>query len=204
MSVSGLMVFALALMVAAGSPGPSIAALVARVMSRGLRDVLPFLLAMWFGETLWITAAVAGLTALAAAFQPIFVAIKFAGVAYLLVLAWSMWFAPTEAAATETLPTGQRPWRMFVAGLLVTLGNPKIMIFYLALLPTLVDLGQVDILGWAELCATAVLVLAVVDLGWAIAASRARALLRSRRALKIANRTGASVMAGAALAIATR
>ncbi len=203
MSISGLMVFALALMVAAGSPGPSIAALVARVMSRGLRDVLPFLLAMWFGETLWITAAVAGLTALATAFQPIFVAIKFAGVAYLLVLAWSMWFAPTETAA-ELMPTGQRPWRMFVAGLLVTLGNPKIMIFYMALLPTLVDLGHVDILGWVELCATAILVLAVVDLGWAFAASRARTLFRSRRALKIANRTGASMMAGAAVAIATR
>lgn len=79
MAGSGLIVFALALFVAAGSPGPSVAALVARVLSRGLRDVLPFLAAMWFGETVWITAAVAGLTAAAQAFGALFVVIKFAG-----------------------------------------------------------------------------------------------------------------------------
>ena len=203
MTLSGLLIFALALGVAAGSPGPSIAALVARVMSRGLRDVLPFLAAMWLGETLWITAAVTGLSALAQTFAALFAAIKFVGVAYLLVLAWTMWFAPVEAEATG-VPGGHRPWRMFVAGLTVTLGNPKIMMFYTALLPTLLDLGHVGLAGWAELCSTAVLVLSIVDVAWALAASRARALLRSRRAMRIANRTGASMMAGAAVAVATR
>jgi threonine/homoserine/homoserine lactone efflux protein len=61
MALSGLLVFALALIVAAGSPGPSIAALVARVMTSGLRDVLPFLAAMWLGEAIWLGCAVAGL-----------------------------------------------------------------------------------------------------------------------------------------------
>ena len=46
MELSSLLIFAGALLVAAGSPGPSIAALVARVIARGFRDVLPFLLAM--------------------------------------------------------------------------------------------------------------------------------------------------------------
>ncbi len=46
MALSGLLVFALALIVAAGSPGPSIAALVARMLTNGFRDVLPFLAAM--------------------------------------------------------------------------------------------------------------------------------------------------------------
>ena len=47
MTISALLVFAPTLLVAAGSPGPSIAALVARVLAHGLRDVLPFLVAMW-------------------------------------------------------------------------------------------------------------------------------------------------------------
>jgi threonine/homoserine/homoserine lactone efflux protein len=55
------MVFALTLLVAAGSPGPSIAALVARVLTNGLRDVLPFLAAMWIGEAIWLSFAVGGL-----------------------------------------------------------------------------------------------------------------------------------------------
>ena len=72
----------------------------------------------------------------------VFVAIKFIGVAYLLFLAWKMWFAPTQVSKDE-LPSGQSPWRLFGAGLAVTLGNPKIMVFYLALLPTIVDLDRV-------------------------------------------------------------
>ena len=53
-------VFALALTLNAGSPGPSIAALVARVISNGWRDVMPFLSAMWIGEVLWLTLAMPG------------------------------------------------------------------------------------------------------------------------------------------------
>jgi threonine/homoserine/homoserine lactone efflux protein len=73
----------------------------------------------------------------------LFVLLKYLGVAYLLFLAWKMWSAPSDPAEDAALPV-QRPWRMFGAGLLVTLGNPKIMIFYLALLPTIVDLDRID------------------------------------------------------------
>src|SRR5580692_11764845 len=125
MTVSNLLVFALALIVAAGSPGPSIAALVARVLTHGLRDVLPFLAAMWLGEALWLTCAVAGLAVVAHTFATVFFALKLIGVGYLLMLAWKMWFAPTDANE-RALPSGQSPWRLFAAGMMVTLGNPKI------------------------------------------------------------------------------
>jgi threonine/homoserine/homoserine lactone efflux protein len=203
MALSGLLVFALALIVAAGSPGPSIAALVARVLTNGLRDVLPFLAAMWLGEALWLTCAVAGLAVIAHTFAMVFIVVKFAGVAYLLFLAWKMWFAPTDVHE-NALPSGQSPWRMFVAGLMVTLGNPKIMVFYLALLPTIIDLSRVGAVAWIELTLTMLAVLMFVDFAWATLASRARTLLTSRRAVKIANRTSATMMAGAAAAIATR
>jgi threonine/homoserine/homoserine lactone efflux protein len=196
-------VFALTLLVAAGSPGPSIAALVARVLTSGVRDVLPFLAAMWLGEVLWLTMAVTGLAVLAQTFHGLFVVLKVAGVGYLLWLAWTMWHAPAEAT-DATLPGGQRPWRMFAAGLLVTLGNPKIMVFYLALLPTLIDLHGVGLAAWAQLVATMLVVLASIDLAWALLAARARRLLRSPRAVRLANRTSASAMAGAAVAIAAK
>ena len=203
MSASALIVFGLALLVAAGSPGPSIAALVARVLTTGFRSVLPFLLAMWIGEAVWLTFAVTGLAVLAQSFGALFGIIKLLGVGYLLFLAWTMWSAPVETA-TGRLPETQKPWRMFLAGVMVTLGNPKIMVFYLALVPTMIDLGRVDFLAWAELVATMLVVLITIDLGWAIAAARARRLLRNSRALRAANRTSAAIMAGAAVAIATR
>jgi threonine/homoserine/homoserine lactone efflux protein len=201
MTVSNLLVFALALIVAAGSPGPSVAALVARVLTNGLRDVLPFLAAMWLGEALWLGCAVAGLAVVARTLGVVFIAIKFIGVAYLLYLAWKMWFAPTQVANGE-MPAGQSPWRMFGTGLAVTLGNPKIMVFYLALLPTIVDLDRVGGTAWLELTAVTLIVLMSVDFAWALLAVRARRLLTSRKAVKIANRTSATMMAGAAAVIA--
>ncbi|WP_186063087.1 LysE family translocator [Burkholderia gladioli] len=203
MALSALLVFALALMVAAGSPGPGIAALVARVMSNGFRDVLPFLAAMWIGEILWMSFAVAGLAALAKTFATAFLLLKIAGIVYLLFLAVKMWLAPA-AVDDGQLPSGQSPLRMFAAGLTVSLGNPKIMVFYVALLPTLVDLSHVGPLAWAELALTMLVVMAAVDLSWALLAARARRLLTSRRAVKVANRASATMMAGAAVVMATR
>jgi threonine/homoserine/homoserine lactone efflux protein len=200
-TITALMVFALTLSIAAGSPGPSIAALVARVLTNGVRDVLPFLAAMWIGEAIWLTIAVAGLAVLAQSFAIYFIIIKFLGVGYLLFLAAKMWTAATEESG-DRIPERQKPWRMFVAGMTVTLGNPKIMVFYLALLPTFVDLRTVTFSSWAELVSTMLIVLATVDLGWALVASRVRRLLSSRRAVRIANRTSATIMVGVAATVA--
>lgn len=203
MDPSLLLVFAGALVVTAGSPGPSIAALVSRVLTRGFRDVLPFLVAMWVGEVLWLTLAVAGLAAIAETFHLLFVAIKWFGIAYLLFLAWKMWTAPDTVKPGE-LAADRSPVRMFLAGLAVTLGNPKIMVFYLALLPSIIDLRTITVLGWAELSLILLVVLAAIDLTWSLLAHRARGLLRSPRAVRLTNRASATAMTGAAVAIATR
>jgi threonine/homoserine/homoserine lactone efflux protein len=198
-----LIVFAAALFVAAGSPGPSIAALVARVLSSGWRDVMPFVAAMWLGEVIWLTMALAGLTTLAQSFQAGFTVLKWAGVAYLAWMAWTMWRAPAETGASA-LPGHGSGWSMFAAGMAVTLGNPKIMLFYLALLPTLIDVQGTGLREGAALAAVAVAVLAAVDLLWIGLAQRARAFLRTPRAVRFSNRLSATVMGGAALAIAAK
>ena len=253
MDLSALLIFAGALLLAAGSPGPSIAALVARVIARGWRDVLPFAAAMWIGEALWLTLAVYGLAALAETLHGAFLVVKYLGVAYLLYLAWKMWHAPVASASQGSAPAGptpeapavdasspQRPASkasapastppegpavdassprrpassgasprgsgraMFLAGLAVTLGNPKIMVFYLALLPTIIDLAGITLIGWLELTATMLVILAAIDLGYIALAARARLLLRSPRALRIANRTSATLLGGAAATLATQ
>lgn len=203
MSATSLLIFAGALLVAAGTPGPSIAALVARVVAKGFRDVFPFLAAMWIGEAIWLSMAVFGLAFVAQTFHFAFVVVKWVGVAYLVWLAWKMWTAPV-AIKEGDMPRAESPAKLFLAGMAVTLGNPKIMMFYLALLPTIIDLGSVTLLGWAELTLTMALVLVAIDLSWVLAAAQARKFLKSTRAMKIANRVSAATMAGAAAAIAAR
>lgn len=203
MTLASLAIFAGALLIAAGSPGPSIAALIARVLTRGPRDVFPFLAAMWVGEAVWLSLAVLGLAAIAETFHYLFVAIKWIGVAYLIYLAWKMWTAPADTEG-GTLPEAKSAAKLFFAGLTVTLGNPKIMMFYVALLPTIIDLNAVTITGWAELVAVMLAVLVFVDLAWVAFAAKARQFLRSPRAVRIANRTSAGLMAGAAAAVAAK
>jgi len=76
--------------------------------------------------------------------------------------------------------------------------------FYMALLPSIIDIRAVTIVGWAELVATMFLVLIVIDISWALLAAKARGFLKSRRAMRMANRASAGTMAGAAMAIAMR
>ena len=204
MDVAALAIFAVALFLNAGSPGPSIAALVSRVLVKGWRDVAPFVAAMWVGEVIWLTLAIAGLATLAESFHLAFLVIKYLGVAYLLYLAWKMWTAPVASEEGGEITSRDGPVPMFFAGLTVTLGNPKIMVFYLAMLPTLIDVANVGFFEWAVISLTMLVVLAGIDITYIALAARARRLLKSPRAMRIANRAGATAMGGAAATIALR
>ena len=204
MDPTGLVVFASALFIAAASPGPGIAAIVARVLGRGTSGAVAFTAGVAIGDVVWLTFAILGLSALAQAFHGVFEAVKYAGAAYLLWLAFKMWTAPVAVHALQTEVAPEKPLRLFLGGLAVTMGNPKVMVFYLALLPALIDVAGVTLVGWAELSAVTLSVLGVVFAGYVALAARARRLFTSPRALKLVNRGTGAVMAGAAAAIATR
>lgn len=203
MPLTGLIVFAAALFVAAASPGPAIAALVARVLVRGTAGALAYMIGLAVGDVVWLTCAVLGLAFIAKTFAWLFLVLKYAGAAYLLYLAWRMWRAPVEISELET-PSAERPLRLFVAALLVMLGNPKVMVFYLALLPNLVDLAGISAFGYAELVAVTLLVVTAVDGGYVLMASRVRRLFGNPLLLRWVNRGSGAVMAGAAVAVASR
>ena len=141
---------------------------------------------------------------MAQTFHLAFVVVKWVGVAYLAYLAWKMWTAPVGRAKAKCRAR-IRPAKLFFAGMAVTLGNPKIMMFYLALLPTIIDLASRDASSagpssrrpwrWCWSSSTS---------PGCFAAAQARKLLKSARAMQIANRVSAGTMAGAAAAIAAR
>jgi hypothetical protein len=124
MDIAGLFVFAAALFVAAASPGPAITALVARVLVRGTSGAVAFMLGLSIGDIAWLTAAVLGLAFIAKTFALAFLVVKYLGAAYLLYLAWRMWTASGERHEVEE-PKAERPLRLFLTGLSLTLGNPK-------------------------------------------------------------------------------
>jgi threonine/homoserine/homoserine lactone efflux protein len=197
------LIFAAALFVAAASPGPATIALVARGLARGTSGAFAFMLGIAIGDVFWLCAAVLGLAVLAQTFGMVFLALKYAGAAYLLFLAWRLWTSPTGPDAAK-LPETDKSLRLFAAGLILMLGNPKVMVFYLALLPNLIDLGAITPVGFAELIVVTLVVVLCVDGTYVLTAARARLLFKSARALRWMNRCSGAMMAGAAAAVAAR
>jgi threonine/homoserine/homoserine lactone efflux protein len=204
MDPTTLIIFTTALIVAAASPGPGIIAIVARVIGRGSHGAMAYGAGFVIGDLVWLTVAILGLAAVAQAFAQVFVIIKYAGAAYLLYLAYRMWTAPAQAIDVAADTGGEGRGRLFLTGLAIMLGNPKVMAFYVALLPSLIDVTRVSVAGFAELAAICVAVMIVVLGIYVIAAVRARTLFTSPRAMRLLNRTGGTMLAGAAVAVAAK
>lgn len=203
MSSAHLAIFAIGVGTAMASPGPVVAALLARVIGRGLAGVPAFCAGLILGDLLWFAAAMFGVAALMATAQPLFAACKYAGAAYLLWLAWKYWTAPAKAPRELALAPRSH-WQGFIGGLTLTLGNPKTMVFYLALAPSLVDVSALTPARFALLCAILAAIYVGVLTAYVSLAARARRLFRSARAIHVMNRTAGTTMAGAAVVIATR
>jgi threonine/homoserine/homoserine lactone efflux protein len=203
MDLANLIVFAAAYLAVVLLPGPGVTALIARVLTQGTRGAPAYVAGFVTGSLLWFTVAAAGLAALASAFGGLFIVIRYAGAAYLLFLAWKLWTAPVRSVeAVDASPDGR--WRLFLAGLAINLGNPKAMVFFLALLPTVVNLDALTPAGFAELAGLVAVIVTAVFTAYAIAAERARRLFSSPRAIRLLNRGSGIAMAGAAAAVAAR
>lgn len=98
--------FTLIFLVDSISPGPALAAAVAKGATTGLRRTLPFIGGLVLGDLILFALAVAGLAALAAAMGPFFAIIKWVGIAYLLYLAYKMWTAKPVRMSTVA-PQGE-------------------------------------------------------------------------------------------------
>jgi threonine/homoserine/homoserine lactone efflux protein len=203
LSFYSLLIFMGVYLAATATPGPGIAALVARVLGQGLRGIAPFIAGFVVGDLIWFGVAATGLAVLAHQFAGLFHAIRLAGIVYLLYLAWSMWRAPARPADAGSAGRGSIGWRVFAGSLSLTLGNPKVIVFFLSIVPLVVDFGSINLASALEIAAAMIGVLGAVLLTYAVAANRARNLFRSSRAMKILNRGAAGIMAGAALAIAS-
>ncbi len=203
MDSTQLLVFAAAYFAVLVLPGPGVTALVARVLARGLTGAPAFIAGFVAGALVWFTVAATGLAVLAQSFATVFVAIRYAGAAYLLYLAWKLWTsAPQSIDASRQSP--EERGRLFLTGLAINLGNPKVIVFFLALLPTVVDLGALAFTGFLELAAAIIAIAGGVLTGYALAAARARRLFTSPRTLRLINRGSGTIMAGAAISIAAR
>lgn len=203
MTLASLITYAGALFIAAAIPGPGMTAIVARALGSGFRPTFFMGLGLILGDLVYLTAVILGLAILAQNFTTPFLIIKYLGALYLCYIAWKLWTAGLlrqDIQATR----GAKGMMAFLSGLLVTLGNPKTMLFYVALVPTLIPLQDIGLRDYAVLVATTFIVLIAVLLPYILLASKARELLKKPRTLQALNRSAAGILAGTAAYIAAR
>ncbi|MET0719858.1 MAG: LysE family translocator [Tardiphaga sp.] len=132
--VSPLLAFALTATIVEITPGPNMAYIATLSLSHGLRVGFAAVAGIALGLMTYGIAAALGLAALIDSSRWLYEALRWAGVAYLLWLAWDAWSSENESA--DIVESGDsQPWRAFRRGLVTNLLNPKAAIFYVAVLP---------------------------------------------------------------------
>ena len=204
MTLESGIALALATLVFALIPGPGISAVVAQSLARGFKAGASFTAGLACGDTLYLLMALFGMGWVASMIGPYFVILKWAGAAYLIYLGVRCWMAKPPADAAAACVESAFAGRSYLAGLCVTVGNPKAIAFYCGFLPGFVDMRALTP-GDAALVVSIILpIIFSVPMGYAWLASRGRSAVRSTRLWKAMNRTAGTVMIGAGVAVASK
>jgi threonine/homoserine/homoserine lactone efflux protein len=202
MSIEQYLALAATLALAMAAPGPGVISVVARALAIGWRRNLPFISGMMLGDLTLLGLTLSGLAAIATRFATAFVIMKILGGLYLGYLGVRAWRAPATGfeAAAAVQPSG---WHAFASGLLLTVSNPKAILFYAAIFPALIDLPHLATADAARLALLTGGTLFSVMLGYSLACAKARRLFRSPKAIKTLNRGAGGVMVGAGIVVAS-
>jgi len=178
MTLFGALTLFLVLAAMAALPSSSVALVVARSAMAGVRHGLAAAAGIVAGDLVFIALAVLGMAALAAELGALFALIRYAAAAYLVWFGVSLIRSQLQPAAgdgdaapkPETARGGL--FGSFIAGLLLTMGDVKAILFYASLLPTFLDLAALSGADIALLSAIAVVAVGGVKLVYAFAAGK--------------------------------
>ncbi len=199
--------FLLTTLVIVVTPGTGVLYTLAAGLARGARASIVAAVGCTLGIVPHMVAAITGLAALLHTSALAFQILKYAGVAYLLYMAWST--ARDKGALTveeETAPPSAP--KVIASGVLINILNPKLTIFFFAFLPQFVSADEPSVfLRMLELSAVFMLVTFVVFVGYGVFAASVRKHVVSRpRVMTWMRRVfaGSFVALGARLALAAR
>jgi len=195
--------FLLTALVVVVAPGTGVIYTLAVGLGQGRRAALMAAVGCTFGIVPALLAAVLGLAAIMHTSALLFQVIKFAGVAYLLYLAWQMLRDEGGVAVRAEAQAGT-DWAIVRRGALINILNPKLSIFFLALLPPFLSGNPAT--ATAEMLAMGAVFMVltfVVFVGYGVFAAAARdKVLSSPRMIRWINRGFAAVFSGLAARLA--
>jgi threonine/homoserine/homoserine lactone efflux protein len=190
------------------TPGPDTAVTIRNTLASGRAGGMATACGVATGQAIWALATSIGIVALLVASEPMFLAVKYAGAAYLVWLGLQSLraaFRPTMNRRAAQVPATRplAPRAAFVQGMVSDLGNPKMAAFFTSLLPQFAPSGDASFAGLAALGLLFSLMTLLWLTGYALMIARIGNVLRRpaiRRALE--GITGAALI-GLGLKLAT-
>lgn len=180
-------------------PGPNVALIVANSLAHGSRYGLTTVAGTSSAMVVQLALTALGMTTLLGALANGFAALRWIGVAYLVYLGIKAWRAPA-VDLTKVRPEARSLRAIYLRGFLVSLTNPKTLLFYGAFLPQFVTPGASLAGQLALLCATFLVVAIVLDGAWALLAAQFGTALAVNGRLR--NRLTGALLLGAGVGLA--
>ena len=185
-----------AIFLLAASPGPGLFAIISRSLANGFSHASIMTMGLILGDIIYLLMAIYGLNSIATLMGDFFILIKYLGGGYLIYLGYKIWISDIDKL--EETNTSEISWSSnFFSGLFITLGNPKVIMFYLGFLPLFINLETLtpqDILLVVLIVSST---LAMVILTYAFLAEKSRKFFKTQDAIKRLNKSSGAIMMGA-------
>ena len=207
MSPEIVLAFIAACILLALTPGPNMSLIIANTLSHGLRAGLITLAGTTTALAVLVAGAAVGMGSMMVLMSAWFDIIRWVGALYLVYLgARQLWmYRQRRRSGGEVLLPRGRPGRWYVQGLMVSLSNPKTILFLGAFLPQFVDPTRDPVWQLSVFAVLFVVVLAAVDVCYTLAIGKARAKFDAARLAILDGAAGLFLlMGGLALAMVRR
>lgn len=185
------------MIVLAAMPSCSVALVVTRAATLGIRNGVAVAAGIVLGDLTFVTLAILGMSALAETMGTFFSILRYLGAAYLIWLGFSLIRARNSTVVASVNVNRSTTIASFGSGLLLTLGDIKAILFYASLFPTLVDMTQLTMLDIAVIFAVTVVTVGGVKLIYAFAARSIISKLHHQRSHRYAKTIAGGLMIGA-------
>lgn len=201
MSVNLWLAYVAAVFVISGTPGPNMLLSLTHGIHHGLVRTGSTMLGLLTGLGVILSVSLGGLGALLLASTSAFEVIKYLGAAYLIYLGIKTWRSTDAPITTEGRPDAVSGWIRYRIGVLVSLSNPKAILFCVAFFPQFLDRSR----PVAPQAALLLVTFAVIETAWmfvyAGGGSRLGNWLRKGKRMRWVNRTSGAVFFGAGVLV---
>lgn len=193
MTLSTTLSFALTMLVIVLTPGPGVLATIAKAMTSGFSQTRPMIFGFVLGDLIFLNLTFFGLNVVEVYLYDFLIVIKYSGAFFLAYLGVKFWRTPNIIDKQNNIDSSYKK-SSFITGLTITLGNPKVMLFYIGILPTFFNYSKIS--AWEFIIISLIIIIVVggTMMSYAFLASKAKNVFKEKRYTLLVNRLAGILM----------